>query len=480
VISLILTFARRLLAGLFAFVLSSAMPGVAQTLSSDPQAVTTIYVPSGQSATVAVAGVTRLAIGDSQIAGVLMAANGQLLVNGKSHGETTLFVWQGTTRKTYLVEVTQASLDEYARVIRNAIDEPHVFVSIAKNAIVISGNVVDVQQFGHVNDVVARFADLAKNEKFTVVNAVTVSEQLGSLQKQLGKMRGLESVSVDLDGKGNVVVSGEVRDRQAEELALQRAGGIAGAYLSADGKVIDRMTTERSTQIGVKCYILEIDNTGLTQLGLRLQGANPDPSNPGAFIYGDPVFQGLEGATNSALNIAPFARVTRLAPTLDLIIQSGHGKVLSEPNLVTTPGTAATFLVGGEIPYAFSTGLGQISIVFKEYGVKLDMTPRMLGNGSIETLIAPEVSDLDYQNGITLNGFVVPALKTSKLSTDMITQPGESVIMGGLLRRLEQRTISRLPILGDLPILGPLFRSTRYQNSQTDVVFIMTPEAIVR
>jgi Flp pilus assembly secretin CpaC len=477
---LISTFARRLVAVLFAFVLGSAMPGAAQTLLSDPQAVTTIYVPSGQSATVAVSGVTRLAIGDSQIAGVLMAANGQLLINGKTHGQTTLFVWQGTARKTYLVEVTQQSLDEYARVIRNAIDQPHVAVGIAKDAIVVSGNVVDVQQFARVNDVLLRFADLAKSEHFTLVNAVSVVQQLGSLQKQIGKIPGLENVNVDLDGKGNVVVSGTVRDRQAAELALQRAGGVAGAYMAADGKVIDRMTTEKTTQIGVKVYVLEIDDAGLTQLGLNLQGANPDPANPGSFIYGNPIFNAIESAPAAVLNVAPFARVTRLAPTLNLIIQSGHGKILSEPNLVTSPGTEAKFLVGGEIPYAFSTGLGQISIVFKEYGVKLDMTPRMLGNGSIETTIAPEVSDLDFQNGITLNGFVVPALKTSKLSTDMITQPGESVIMGGLLRRIESRTISRMPVLGDLPILGPLFRSTRYQSSQTDVVFVMTPEAIVR
>lgn len=428
----------------------------------------------------ALPGVTRLAIGDSQIAGVLMAGNGQLLINGKSHGRTTLFVWQGMMRRTYLVEVTQQSLDEYARVMRNAIDQPNVVIAVAKDAIVISGSVVDVQQFASVSDVVSRFAELAKSEKFTVVNAVTVAQQLGSLQKKLSKTAGLEDVSVDLDGKGNVVVSGTVPDRQAAELALQRAGGIAGAYLSADGKVIDRLATNKTTQIGVKVYILEIDNTGLTQLGLRMQGANPDPTNPGAFLYGDPIFQGLEGAPAAALNLAPFSRITRLAPTLDLILRSGHAKVLSAPNLVTSPGMEAKFLVGGEIPYAFSTGLGQISIVFKEYGVKLDVTPKMLANGSIETNISPEVSDLDYQNGVSLNGFVVPALKTSKLSTDMITQPGESVIMGGLLRRVEQRTIDRLPILGDLPILGKLFRSTRYQSAQTDVVFVMTPEAIVR
>jgi pilus assembly protein CpaC len=138
----------------------------------------------------------------------------------------------------------------------------------------------------------------------------------------------------------------------------------------------------------------------------------------------------------------------------------------------------AEFLVGGEVPYAYSTGLGVVSIVFKEYGVKLEATPTILGNGAVETVVAPEVSSLDFSNGIVLNGYTVPALKTSRLSTDIITQPGESIVMGGLLQHVEQRTILKIPGLGDLPILGQLFRSTRYQHSQTDVIFVMTPEII--
>lgn len=144
------------------------------------------------------------------------------------------------------------------------------------------------------------------------------------------------------------------------------------------------------------------------------------------------------------------------------------------------PGVKATYLVGGEIPYIYSTGLGVSSIVFKNYGVMLDVTPTILGNGSIETVVAPEVSNLDFTNGITLNGFVVPALKTSRLSTDLVTQPGESIVMGGLLQRIETRNINKVPGLGDLPILGQLFRDSRYQSSQTDVIFVLTPEVITR
>lgn len=112
--------------------------------------------------------------------------------------------------------------------------------------------------------------------------------------------------------------------------------------------------------------------------------------------------------------------------------------------------------------------------------MRLDITPTILPNGAVQTKISPEVSDLDFTNAVTSSGFVIPALKTSKLSTSVVTQAGESIIMGGLLRRQEQRTILKIPFLGDLPILGKLFRSTRYQRSETDVVFIMTPQILTR
>ncbi len=118
--------------------------------------------------------------------------------------------------------------------------------------------------------------------------------------------------------------------------------------------------------------------------------------------------------------------------------------------------------------------------MYKDFGVKLVVTPTILGEGNVETVIAPEVSDLDFQDGVNINGFTVPALKTSRLSTDVVTKAGESIVMGGLLRRQEQRNIDKIPLLGDLPILGKLFRSTRYLTSQTDVVFVMTPQILTR
>jgi pilus assembly protein CpaC len=180
------------------------------------------------------------------------------------------------------------------------------------------------------------------------------------------------------------------------------------------------------------------------------------------------------------LTIGAFFRSITLAPTVNLVLNNGHARLLSSPDLVTMPGRQAEFLVGGQIPIPVASGPQQIAIQYKDFGVKLQVTPTILGEGNVETVIAPEVSDLDFQDGVSLNGFVVPALKTSRLSTDVVTKAGESIVMGGLLRHQEQRSVDKIPGLGDLPILGKLFRSTRYQHSQTDVVFVMTPEILTR
>jgi pilus assembly protein CpaC len=310
------------------------------------------------------------------------------------------------------------------------------------------------------------------------------------VQQQIAAIPGATDLHIDPDGQGNVIVSGRVHDRADAQQIIERAQGLAGPYLSSTGKVIDRITTETNSQIDIKVYVLEVDKSFLNNLGIQLQGGQltQTASSTGSVAttvnYGSPNFiyleNGLAGSGSSGLKVGQFVRTTLLAPTLQLLIQQGHGRILSSPDLVTLPGQNATFLVGGELPIPYSSGLGQTSILYKTFGVKLDVTPSILGNGAIDTKIIPEISDLDFADGVQLNGFTVPALKTSKLSTEVITRSGEAIVMGGLLRRVEQRTITKIPLLGDLPILGKLFRSTNYQNNDSDVVFIMEPTIITR
>jgi pilus assembly protein CpaC len=117
-------------------------------------------------------------------------------------------------------------------------------------------------------------------------------------------------------------------------------------------------------------------------------------------------------------------------------------------------------------------------VAFKDYGVQLNVTPDILPSGSIRTKITPDISDLDFENAVEVSGFFIPALKESKLSTDLVTKPGQSIIMGGLLRHLQEKDIIKVPFLSNIPILGKLFQDVHYENDQTDVVFVMTPQII--
>ncbi|GAC1307439.1 MAG: hypothetical protein NVSMB19_20160 [Vulcanimicrobiaceae bacterium] len=464
--------------------LSGSLPAAADS-------VQILSIQTGHSVIINAAGLNRVAVGDGRIAGVVPVGTAQLVVNGKAPGHTTIFVWNAGSRSTYEVTVTEQSFDDIAKVLRAAINEQTVQVVAFNANLIVRGTVADAAAFAHLSDILERF----KGVKFSsgsggngsIVNAVTVAKPLGSIQDDIAAIPGTHGLRVDPDQKGNVVVSGSVRDQAEMQRVLDKVKGLAGPYLAADGKVINRLAADQISQIDVKVYVLEVDNTAQSNLGLRLNTANTTIGASGAkafTIAQTPSLTAVEDArvTNVAnpFLFGPFARISVLAPTLDLLLQQGHAKLLSSPNLTTQPGQEATFLVGGEIPIPISNGLGTISVSYKEFGVKLNVTPTILGNGSVEAKISPEVSDLDFADGVSINGFTIPALKTSKLSTDVITRNGESIVMGGLLRRQEQKTIQKFPILGSLPILGALFRSTAYIKNESDVIFVMTPTIVTR
>ena len=454
-------------------------------LSVNAESSTPVTVRTGQSMILRTPGLTRVAVGDGKIAGIVPVGNSEIVVNGKSSGRTTLFVWTNAGRRTYVVTVTEQDLADLRQMMQSAITVPGVHVDEFDHSLVLNGTVSNPDDLAQLSDVVSRFTPIAASSKYSIVDAVTVAHPMGPLQAQLASNPATAGVTVDRDSNGNLIVSGSVPDRTTAEMVLSKVRALGGPYLATTGKVIDRLETATTSQVDVKVYVLEVDDTALKQLGVNLQSATFQPTAAGGvqtFTIGTPNFPIVENPPPNGrpFTIGSFFRTTTLAPTLNLILTSGHGRILSSPNLVTLPGKQADFLVGGQIPIPVASGPSQIAIQYKDFGVRLQVTPTIMGNGNVETVIAPEVSDLDFQDGVTLNGFVVPALKTSKLSTDVITKDGESIVMGGLVRRIEQRNIDKIPLLGDLPILGKLFRSTRYQNQQTDVVFVMTPTILTR
>lgn len=473
---------RFLIAGLLALVAVLPSPGLTSSLGSAP-----IDMQTGGSRVITVPGVVRVAVGDPAILGVLpLPGKTQLLLNARKAGRTSLIVWVGSgagIERDYQVTVTMDGVEALAQMIRSTLRTKDVRAEVFGRAVMVKGAVADGSVLQGVSDVLARFEPVAKQENATIINTVVLARPLGELQAGITSSPELGSVRADPDGVGNVIVSGRVRDETQRQLALREIRGRAGRFLSAKGEIIDRLTTELQTQINVKVRILEIDDTGLSQLGARLQSGTVSADSNGrqSVTLGPPAFPLIEGRTKQTpFELGPFFRTILLAPTIDLMVQTGHARLLSEPNLTTTPGQEATFLVGGQIPIPQGAGLGQISIVYQNYGVQLKINPTVLSNGDIETKIAPEVSDLDFQDGVLVGGFAIPALKTSRISTNLITAAGESIVMGGMLRHIEQRTIEKIPLLSQLPFFGKLFQSVRYQRGETNVIFVMTPQLIVR
>jgi pilus assembly protein CpaC len=443
-------------------------------------AAQTIALQTGHSTVLNAYELRRVAVGDPACLGVVAVGTSQLVLNGKAPCHTTLYVWSADgSERSYAVVVTSGELDMVSEALRSAINQPDVQVQDFGKGIILRGTVPDMAAYVQLQDIIDHFAPFAKANGSDIVNAVTVSHSLGAIQQEFAGVAGVSELQIEPDGHGNVIVSGNVPDGLVETKVLQRAATLAGPFLAVTGQVVDRLTVSQQTEIDVKVQVLEIDQTGLSQLGLHLQSANFQ-SGGTQYTLGSPTFPVVEAPQplGGALKIGAFFRSVTLAPTLDLLLTEGHARILSEPDIVALPGTKASFLVGGSIPYAYSTGLGQVSIQFKDYGVQLNMTPTLLSTGAIRTDLTPDISDLDYANAVSFAGYTIPALKESKIQTSLVTKPGQSIVMGGLLRHLEQKTIDKIPLLSSIPILGKLFQSTRYQTQQTDVVFVMTPTII--
>ena len=159
----------------------------------------------------------------------------------------------------------------------------------------------------------------------------------------------------------------------------------------------------------------------------------------------------------------------------------GGLKTLAEPNLVVANGAEGKFLVGGEFPVVISTGstgTSSFSVSYKEFGIRLGFLPKISPNGEIYLNVSQEVSELDFANAVILSGFRIPALKTRKAEAGLQLADGQTFVLAGLIDNKISRQISKIPLLGDIPILGALFRNTRYQNNETELMVMVTPKIV--
>ena len=371
------------------------------------------------------------------------------------------------------VLVGQSRVINFDRPIgRFSISNPEIAeaVMVRPDQVLVNG-----KGFGQVN-----FIAWEKSDSKFIVFDVFVRANLSLIDSQIRALFPRDDIRLS-QANGSVVLSGTVTDpataAQADSV-VQAAGFKTVNMLGSPVK--------NAMQVQLQIRVAEVSKNKLRDLGSSF--AYQGSPGVGGFISGggpgalSEVTNGLlQGTFTSAMNV--FLMGGNTYNMIRAMQQNGALRALAEPNLIAMDGQVASFLAGGEfpIPVVQSGGGGgnsAVSIVFKEYGVRLNFKPTIIDEDHIRLELEPEVSTIDFANGVRFQGFVVPALRTRRAKTGVELRDGQSFALAGLLDNSETRNLSKVPVLGDIPILGNLFKSTQFQKNETELVFIVTADLV--
>ena len=370
--------------------------------------------------------IQKVAISEPKTADAVVISPREVMVNAKSPGRTTLMVWEtGAEPVRYEISVTKdtSEWDAFRQSITDSATGGIVTVTGTGDTIVLSGVVRSAEDS-------KRLAGMAQTRAKTVINLL-----------------------------------------QAPPLPEPR-------------------------QILLQVKFAAIDRVALTQIGFNMFSTNDKfLGNTSTQQFQAPRFSPLQQQngqlSNTTVNFADLLNLFAFRPDLNIgatikaLQERNLLQILAEPNLITLEGKDATFLAGGSFPFPTITTTPTggatapvITVQFKPFGVKLDFSPTITPQGSIDLKVAPEVSSLDFSNAVTLQGFVIPALSQRRAETEVILKDGESFAIAGLIDNRVVETMSRVPGIGDLPVLGRLFRSRSTQKSTDELLVVITPHFV--
>ncbi len=327
-----------------------------------------------------------------------------------------------------------------------------------------------------------------RTNRVIAVMDVAVGPDIESLRNELRELMPQEQVEARLSN-GSVVLHGIVSDAGA----AAQAARVAAIY--AGDNVVNLLSLGGSQQVMLEVRFAEVNRTIGEELGSGMFVGDNDGDFSGAIGAGASITpDGIDGSATFGLGavtgaFGAFGTLFSIGDVnieafLDVLERQGLSRTLAEPTLVALSGERASFLAGGEFPIPVVQGGSQggngnaITIQFKSFGVSLGFTPTVLGNNVINLVVEPEVSSIDPASSITLNGITVPGLQTRRASTTLEMRDGESFAIAGLLRDETRTTVNQLPFFGSLPVIGSLFRSTEYQNGETELLIVVTPRLV--
>ncbi len=303
-----------------------------------------------------------------------------------------------------------------------------------------------------------------KQHRLMQVVDVRVGYDTDSLQADLTSALPREHITA-ANFAGGVRLSGEASTMNA----AARAADIAEKY--APKAVTSDLTIKAAEQVMVEVRILEVNRSAMKELGFNFTAANQTGfsvgSGVGSLISNTPP-QGIVGYTG---HIGAFS----VDANLQALEEKGLVRTLAKPNLIAMSGEEASFLAGGEFPYPVPNGPQTVSIEFKPFGVKLNVTPDVQDNGQIRLKVAPEVSALDPSHSIRIDGFDLPSLTVRKAATTVELKDGQSFAIAGLFQQDYANAVNQVPWAGQVPILGALFKSSSWKRQETELVIIVTP-----
>lgn len=395
--------------------------------------------------------VSDVMISDPDVADIQMRSSRQAYILAKKAGETSLFAVAPSGQVVYSVNLrVSANIESVAEMLKMALPESSV-TATPMNGILLLTGVVATPKDGQEAERLARALvgyDLEVVNRTKTATPVQVSLQvrIAEVNRAVVRNIGVNLLSRDLTGGFLFGVAqgrpfGTISDR---DLSTLPQGDASGLYQQPPGTI----TLPLDPQTG-KFIVKPATLFDMTDLG---QGA---------------------GRTN--LGLAGNLFGIDLMAAIDLAENQGLATTLAQPNLTAVSGQTASFLAGGEIPIPTASQVGQVSVEYKQYGVSLEFTPIVLSDGRISIRVRPEVSQLTNAGAVQVNGFTIPALSTRRVETTVELGSGQSFMIGGLMQNSQNNSVDKAPLLGDLPILGSLFRSREFRKNQTELVVIVTP-----
>src|SRR5579864_2109604 len=365
--------------------------------------------------------IERISVGYNDVAEATAVSPREVLVNGKAPGQTSLIVWEQGGNKLFF----------------DLIVRPNTFLSEVR---------------------------------------------LDAVRRELKKELPASKISLSFENE-TVFLRGTVDDLTSADRAVTIAGTL--------GKAVNLLYVNvppPEKQILLKVRFASMDRSIANQLGLNLvsSGATRTIGSVSTGQFTPPTVSSTGKAATitvaNALNIFLFRPDLNLATTIEALESRGLTEILAEPNVLAVNGRLASFLAGGEFPYPIlqggGAGLGTVTIAFREFGVRINFIPTITPRGTIRLDLAPEVSALDFAQGLSFQGVTIPGLTVRRVRTNIELSPGQSFAIGGLLDRRLTETIDKIPLLGDIPLLGKIFLSRSLQKNNTELIVLVTPELV--